>query len=67
VQAGILSSSEIFERQGRSRDLYVAEVHRLLFGVPPTPAQMADLRVRYDSAFGVRLRFVEGLLMQPRS
>jgi len=67
VQAGILSSSELFERQRRDRDLYVAEVHRLLFGVPPTPAQMADLRVRYDSAFGVRLQFVEGLLMQPRS
>ena len=66
VQAGILSSSEIFERQGRSPDLYVAEVYRLLTGVPPTPAQFADLRTRYNQALGVRLRFVEGLLQQPR-
>jgi uncharacterized lipoprotein YbaY len=66
VQAGILSSSEIFERQGRSRDLYVAEVFRLLYGTPPNPAQFADLRARYDRAFGVRQRFVEDLLRQPR-
>ena len=66
VQAGILSSSEIFDRQGRSRDLYVAEVFRLLSGVPPTPAQLADLQRRYNDALGVRLRFVEGLLQQPR-
>ena len=66
VQAGILSSSELFERQGRSPDLYVAEVFRLLTGVPPTPAQFADLRSRYNQALGVRLQFVEGLLRQPR-
>ena len=66
VQAGILSSSELFERAGRSRDVYIAEVFRLLFGGPPTAAQMADLRSRYDRAFGVRLRFVEDLLRQPR-
>lgn len=66
VQAGLLSSSELFERQGRSRDLYVAEVFRLLYGTPPNPAQLADLRARYDRAFGVRLRFVEDLLRQPR-
>ena len=67
VQAGILSSSELFERQGRSRDLYVAEVFRLLYGGPPNAAQFADLRARYDRAFGVRQRFVEDLLKQPRS
>jgi hypothetical protein len=66
VQAGILSSSELFERQGRSRDLYVAEVFRLLYGGPPNAAQIADLRARYDRAFGVRQRFVEDLLRQPR-
>jgi len=66
VQVGILSGSELFERQGRSRDLYVAEVFRLLNGVPPNPAQLADLRSRYDRAFGVRQRFVEDLLKQPR-
>lgn len=66
VQAGILSSSELFDRQGRSRDLYVAEVFRLLYGVPPNPAQLADLQRRYNEALGVRLRFVEGLLQQPR-
>ena len=66
VQAGLLSSSELFERQGRSRDLYVAEVFRLLYGQPPTTAQLADLRGRYDRAFGVRQRFVEDLLRQPR-
>jgi len=66
VQAGILSSSEIFDRQGRSRDLYVAEVFRQLYGVPPNPAQLADLQRRYNEALGVRLRFVEGLLQQPR-
>jgi len=66
VQAGILSSSELFDRQGRSRDLYVAEVFRLLYGVPPSPAQLADLQRRYNEALGVRLRFVEGLLQQPR-
>jgi uncharacterized lipoprotein YbaY len=66
VQAGILSSSELFERAGRSRDIYVAEVFRLLFGGPPNAAQLADLRSRYDRAFGVRLRFIEDLLRQPR-
>lgn len=66
VQVGILSSSELFERQGRSRDLYVAEVFRLLYGGPPNAAQIADLRARYDRAFGVRQRFVEDLLRQPR-
>lgn len=66
VQAGILSSSELFDRQGRSRDLYVAEVFRLLYAVPPNPAQLADLQRRYNEALGVRLRFVEGLLQQPR-
>jgi len=66
VQAGILSSSELFERLGRSRDLYVTEVHRLLTGMAPTPQQFADLRARYDQALGIRLRFVEGLLQQPR-
>jgi uncharacterized lipoprotein YbaY len=66
VQAGILSSSELFERAGRSRDIYVAEVFRLLYGGPPNAAQMADLRSRYDRSLGVRLRFVEDLLRQPR-
>jgi len=66
VQAGLLSSSELFERCGRSRDVYLAEVYRLLYGVPPGPAEMANLRTRYDQVFGVRLRFVEGLLQQPR-
>lgn len=66
VQAGILASTEIFERQRRDRDLYVAEVHRLLTGRQPTAADMAALRSRYDAAVGVRLRFVEGLLQQPR-
>lgn len=66
VQVGILSSSELFERQGRSRDLYVTEVFRLVYGTPPNPAQIADLRARYDRSFGVRQRFVEDLLKQPR-
>lgn len=66
VQAGILSSSELFERCGRSRDIYVSEVYRLLFGRPPGPAELGDLQARYDQSFGVRLRFVEGLLQQPR-
>jgi uncharacterized lipoprotein YbaY len=66
VQVGILSSSELFERQGRSRDLYVAEVFRMLYGTPPNPAQLADLRARYDRSLGVRQRFVEDLLKQPR-
>ena len=66
VQAGILSSSEFFERQRSSRDLYVSEVFRQLYGVPPTPAQLADLQARYDRVQGVRLQFVEQLLMQPR-
>jgi hypothetical protein len=66
VQAGILSSSELFDRTGRNRDVYVAEVFRLLYGVAPNPAQFADLQRRYTEALGVRLRFVEGLLQQPR-
>lgn len=66
VQAGLLSSSELFERAGRNRDVYVGEVFRLLFGAPPNLAQLADLRARYDRAFGVRQRFVEDLLRQPR-
>jgi len=66
VQAGILSSSEMFERQGRSRDLYVAEVFRLLYGRPPNPKQLADLQAGYDRTLGVRQRFVEELLRQPR-
>jgi uncharacterized lipoprotein YbaY len=66
VQAGILSSSELFERASRSADLYVSEVYRLLTGSQPTPAQFADLRARYDQSLGVRLPFVEGLLQPPR-
>jgi len=66
VQAGILSSSEFFERQRSSRDLYVAEVFRQLYGVPPSPAQLADLQARYDRVQGVRLQFVEQLQQQPR-
>jgi uncharacterized lipoprotein YbaY len=66
VQAGILSSSELFERTGRSADLYVAEVFRLLNGTQPSSQQFADLRNRYDQALGVRLQFVEGLLRPTR-
>lgn len=66
VQAGILASTELFERQRRNPDLYIAEVHRLLTGRQPTPADMAALRTRYNAALGARQRFVEGLLQQPR-
>ncbi len=66
VQAGILSSSELFERTGRNPDLYVAEVFRLLYGSQPTPQQFADLRNRYDQALGVRLQFAEALLRPTR-
>jgi hypothetical protein len=66
VQAGILSSSEYFERQRSNRDLYVTDVFRQLYGVPPTPAQLADLQARYDRAQGVRLPFVQQLQQQPR-
>jgi uncharacterized lipoprotein YbaY len=66
VQAGILSSSELFERCGRSRDIYVSEVFRLLYGRSPTTPELANLQARYDQALGVRLRFAEGLLQQPR-
>jgi uncharacterized lipoprotein YbaY len=66
VQAGILSSSEYFERQRSSRDVYVAEVFRQLYGTPPTPAQLADMQRRYDSVQGVRLQFVQQLLQQSR-
>jgi uncharacterized lipoprotein YbaY len=64
VQAGILSSSEYFERQRSNRDVYVADVFRQLYGVPPTPAQLADLQARYDLAQGVRLPFVQQLQQQ---
>jgi len=64
VQAGILSSSEYFERQRSNRDLYVTDVFRQLYGVPPTPAQLADLQARYDRAQGVRLPFVQQLQQQ---
>jgi uncharacterized lipoprotein YbaY len=64
VQAGILSSSEYFERQRSNRDVYVADVFRQLYGVPPTPAQLADLQARYDRAQGVRLPFVQQLQQQ---
>ncbi|MFM7291643.1 MAG: YbaY family lipoprotein, partial [Planctomycetia bacterium] len=66
VQAGILSSSEYFERQRSNRDLYVTDVFRQLYGTAPTPAQLADLQARYDRVGGVRLQFVQQLLMQPR-
>lgn len=66
VQAGILSSTELFERTSRSPDLYVAEVFKLLYGTQPTPQQFADIRNRYDQALGVRLQFVEGLLRPTR-
>jgi uncharacterized lipoprotein YbaY len=66
VQAGILSSSEYFERQRSSRDAYVAEVFRQLYGMPPTPEQLADMQRRYDSVQGVRLQFVQQLLQQSR-
>ena len=66
VQAGILSSSEYFERQRSNRDLYVTDVFRQLYGVQPTPAQFADLQARYDRAQGVRLPFVQQLQQPPR-
>ncbi len=66
VQAGILSSSEYFERTRSNRDTYVAEVFRQLYGTAPSPAQMADLQARYDRVGGVRLQFVEQLLAQSR-
>lgn len=66
VQAGILSSSEYFERQRSNRDLYVTDVFRQLYGTQPTPAQLSDLQARYDRAQGVRLPFVQQLQQQPR-
>jgi uncharacterized lipoprotein YbaY len=66
VQAGILSSSEYFERTRSNRDTYVTEVFRQLYGVAPSPAQMADLQARYDRVGGVRLQFVEQLIAQSR-
>jgi uncharacterized lipoprotein YbaY len=66
VHAGILSSSEYFERQRSNRDLYVTDVFRQLYGVQPTPAQLADLQARYDRAQGVRLPFVQQLQQQSR-
>jgi uncharacterized lipoprotein YbaY len=62
IQAGILSSTELWERQRRNRDLYIAEVHRLLTGAKPSPGQLNDLRNRYERVRGVRLKFVEELL-----
>jgi len=66
VQAGILSSSEYFERQRSNRDLYVTDVFRQLYGVAPSAAQLADLQGRYDRLQGVRLPFVQQLQQQPR-
>ncbi|MFM1997988.1 MAG: hypothetical protein RLZZ111_2375 [Planctomycetota bacterium] len=66
VQAGILSSSEYFERCRSNRDTYVTEVFRQLYGTQPSPAQLADLQARYDRVQGVRLQFVEQLLQQSR-
>lgn len=65
VQAGILSSTEMFERSRASRDIYVTEVYRLLYGTPPTPVQVQNLQARYDRAQGLRLTFVEQLMRQP--
>lgn len=66
VQAGILSSSEFYERCRSTRDTYVTEVFRQLFGMPPSAAQLADLQARYDRAQGVRLPFVQQLLASAR-
>jgi uncharacterized lipoprotein YbaY len=65
VQAGILSSTEMFERSRANRDIYVTEVYRLLYGTPPTPVQVQNLQSRYDRAQGLRLTFVEQLMRQP--
>ena len=62
VQAGILSSSEYFERTRSNRDTYVSEVFRQLYGVAPTPEQLTDLQARYDRAGGVRLQFIDQLI-----
>ncbi|MFM8891991.1 MAG: YbaY family lipoprotein, partial [Planctomycetia bacterium] len=66
VQAGILSSSEFYERCRSTRDTYVTEVFRQLFGMPPSAAQLADLQARYDRAQGVRLPVVQQLLASAR-
>jgi hypothetical protein len=44
----------------------VTDVFRQLYGVPPTPAQLADLQARYDRVQGVRLPFVQQLQQPPR-
>lgn len=62
VQAGILSSSEYFERTRSNRDTYVTEVFRQLYGVAPSTEQLADLQARYDRVGGVRLQFVDQLI-----
>lgn len=62
VQAGILSSTEMFERCRANRDVYVAEVFRVLYGAPPNASQLQDLQGRYDRVQGIRMDFAEQLL-----
>ncbi|MCU0962747.1 MAG: substrate-binding domain-containing protein [Pirellulaceae bacterium] len=62
VQAGILSSSEFFERQQNDRDRFVDEVYRQLNGTAPTPEQHQSLLDRLERQGDVRHRFTQELL-----
>jgi putative lipoprotein len=64
VQAGILSSSEFFDRQQGDRDRYVDEVYRLLRGAGPTPQQRQKLREQLERQGDVRHRFLQELLRE---
>jgi hypothetical protein len=64
VQAGILSSSEFFDRLQGDRDRYVDEVYRQLRGAAPTPQQRQKLREQLERQGDVRHRFLQDLLRE---
>lgn len=64
IQAGILSSSEYFERNNSDRDGYVRELYGELSGREPSGDQQRELREQLEKQKDVRLRFAQELMRQ---
>lgn len=62
VQAGILSSSEYFQRNNNDRDSYVRDIYGKLTGKDPTAEQQQELKSQLEKQNDVRYRFTQELL-----
>lgn len=62
VQAGLLSSSEYFERAYNDLDRYVDAVYRNLYDAEPTPEIHRAMRAELDRMSQVRYQFAQDLI-----